>query len=98
MAKAKIGDWVRIIRGVDCRGEIMSETKHTPDWIPVKLRLPTPGVVVATKIDDSKGLRNECPLKWVTTPRGGLWFFPDASMYVYYTPTHWAEMSKAEGR
>ena len=45
------------------------------------------GRVVETKIDDAKGLRNEQPLK----RQGNLWFFPDGSMYVYYTPTHWRE-------
>lgn len=54
-------------------------------WIPVKAALPVEGTTVDTKIDDGKGVRNEQPLK-----RGGrLWFFPDGSMYVYYTPTHW---------
>ncbi|QNH21194.1 hypothetical protein HEP73_02106 [Xanthomonas sp. GW] len=43
------------------------------------------GVTVATKIDDQHGPRNEQPLK----RRGNLWWFPDDSMYVYYTPTHW---------
>ncbi len=23
---------------------------------------------------------------------GGLWFLPDRSMYVYFTPTHWKEI------
>jgi len=40
---------------------------------------------VLTKIDDGRGVRNETTL----TRRGRLWFFPDLSMYVYYTPTHW---------
>ena len=43
------------------------------------------GIVVDTKIDDSKGVRNEQPLK----RQGNLWFYPDGWMYVYYTPTHW---------
>lgn len=43
------------------------------------------GVEVLTKIDDEAGARNEQPL----TRKGGLWFFPDMSMYVYYPPTHW---------
>lgn len=38
-----------------------------------------------TKIDNENGCRNEQPLK----RRGNLWFLPDDSMYVYYTPTHW---------
>jgi hypothetical protein len=56
-------------------------------WIPAAERLPPEGAVVATKIDDGTGVRNEQPLKRV----GRLWFFPDGSMYVYYTPTHWRE-------
>lgn len=42
-------------------------------------------VEIMTKIDDAKGARNEQTL----TRRGKLWFVPDESMYVYYTPTHW---------
>ncbi|MDP9651674.1 hypothetical protein [Paraburkholderia caledonica] len=42
-------------------------------------------VEVMTKIDDAAGVRNEQTLK----RRGGLWWFPDDSMYVYYMPTHW---------
>jgi hypothetical protein len=47
--------------------------------------LPPEGRVVETKIEDEKGTRNRCDL----VKSGGLWFFPDGSMYVYYTPTHW---------
>lgn len=43
--------------------------------------------MVLTKIDDADGCRNEQPLK----RRGPLWFKPDGSMYVYYSPTHWKE-------
>jgi len=43
---------------------------------------------VETKIDDGNGERNIQPLKRM----GRLWFFPDASMYVYYTPTHWRQL------
>ena len=43
------------------------------------------GFTVETKIDDEKGVRNVQPLK----RQGNLWFYPDGSMYVYYTPTHW---------
>jgi len=25
--------------------------------------------------------------------KGRLWFFPDMSMYVYYTPTHWSPLN-----
>jgi len=42
-------------------------------------------VVVDTKIHDADGARNHAKLR----REGPLWFFPDGSMYVYYTPTHW---------
>lgn len=44
------------------------------------------GVEVLTKVDDEKGLRNEQPM----VRKGRLFFFPDMSMYAYYTPTHWS--------
>ncbi len=47
--------------------------------------------VVMTKIDDGKGARNEQPLKRIHK----MWFLPDASMYVYYKPTHWKPMERA---
>lgn len=34
---------------------------------------------------NKKGRRNEQKMK----RRENLWFLPDDSMYVYYTPTHW---------
>lgn len=55
------------------------------DWIKVSEQLPQEETIVETKIDDGKGCRNVKKLK----RRGRLWFFPDGSMYVYYTPTHW---------
>lgn len=54
-------------------------------WISVKDQLPDNGHVVETKIHDGNGCRNQTTLK----RKGILWFFPDDSMYVYYTPTHW---------
>lgn len=57
------------------------------EWISVKERLPTIQEVVETKIDDEKGERNVQDLKRI----GRLWYFPDGSMYTYYTPTHWRE-------
>jgi hypothetical protein len=65
----------------------VSET--TDKWIRTDEQLPEPGVVVDTKIDDAKGCRNETKLYRCTTGAQRLWFFPDGSMYVYYTPTHW---------
>lgn len=53
------------------------------DWRPVATA--PEGVVVETKIDDKDGVRNVQTLK----RQGRLWFYPDGSMYVYYTPTHW---------
>jgi hypothetical protein len=57
----------------------------SPAWIRTDEQLPPEGVPVHTKIDDSRGCRNEQTLK----RKGGVWFFTDMSMYVYYTPTHW---------
>lgn len=45
-------------------------------------------VEVMTKIDDANGERNVQTL----VRRGHLWYVPDGSMYVYYTPTHWREI------
>ena len=43
------------------------------------------GESVETAIIGPEGERNVQPL----VRKGRLWFFPDMSMYVYYTPTHW---------
>lgn len=45
------------------------------------------GVVLRTKVDDGDGSRNIQNL----VRKGNLWFFPDMSSYVYYTPTHWMQ-------
>jgi hypothetical protein len=47
---------------------------------------------VMTKIDDHNGCRNQQLLRLhQPTPESRpMWFPPDMSMYVYYTPTHWA--------
>lgn len=51
------------------------------------------GVVVETMIDDG----NAPPRNFASLKRSGrLWFLPDGSMYVYYTPTHFKPIS--EGR
>ena len=44
------------------------------------------GVVIETKVHDEHGERNIVPL---SRGDGKLWWLPDGSMYVYYTPTHW---------
>lgn len=51
------------------------------------------GELVMTKIHDEEGERNVTALK---SPRNGrLWFLPDGTVYVYYTPTHWRPMGTA---
>lgn len=55
------------------------------EWVKTTDGLPDEGKAVDTKVDDEKGCRNETKL----IRQGRLWFFPDKSMYVYYTPTHW---------
>lgn len=56
-------------------------SKVTQDWTPTDSRLPDEGVTVEAM--DSGG--HVQPLVRV----GGLWFFPDRSMYVYYVPKFW---------
>lgn len=55
------------------------------EWKSVNCELPPENVIVDTKIDDSKGIRNVQPLMRVKN----LWYIPSGEMYVYYTPTHW---------
>ena len=64
------------------------EGKRGEAWMYCLQSLPAEGVEVMTKIDDAKGPRNETSL----VRKGSLWFFPDMSMYVYYTPTHWKSL------
>lgn len=59
--------------------------KNERIWILCDDELPPDGIIVETKIDNERGVRNEQML----LRQGRLWFFPDRSMYVYYTPTHW---------
>jgi hypothetical protein len=61
------------------------ENKIPNEWIVCSDRLPPDGELVESKIDDRLGKRNEVRLK----RSGRLWFVPDGSIYVYYTPTHW---------
>ena len=58
-------------------------------WIAVADRLPENGEIVHTVISDGYGARNDTILKRLDT----LWFVPDGSMYVYYTPTHWRRLT-----
>ena len=57
-------------------------------WFKTSNILPPENTIVETKIDDSRGCRNQQSLYRVKN----LWFVPDGSMYVYYTPTHWRYM------
>jgi hypothetical protein len=61
---------------------------NNDDWQPIETA--PEGVTVETKIDDGKGVRNVQDLRrW-----GRLWWFTDGSMYVYYQPTHWREITR----
>ncbi|MNM06952.1 hypothetical protein D3C81_169800 [compost metagenome] len=64
-------------------------------WLPISTA-PL-GVEVETKIVDAAGERNVQSLTAVQrTPESRvMWWFPDMSMYVYYTPTHWRHMQPA---
>jgi hypothetical protein len=53
------------------------------EWQPISTA--PEGVVVRTKIHDHHGERNDQRLM----REGRLWWVPDRSIYVYYTPTHW---------
>lgn len=57
----------------------------TSQWTAIAAAPPPENKVVLTVISDAQGIRNEQPLK----RQGRLWWLPDGSMYVYYTPTHW---------
>lgn len=54
-------------------------------WKLISEEQPPSGKVLKTKVDDGNSVRNEQEL----VLDGKLWWFPDKSMYVYYTPTHW---------
>lgn len=66
-------------------GQSPHRTQTMSDWIKCSEQLPEQGKVVEVKIDDEDGVRNVTTLK----RNGNLWFLPDGSRYVYYTPTHW---------
>ena len=60
-------------------------------WQETRVELPPEGLLVDTKIDDERGVRNESPL----TFKRNLWWTD--TMYVYYRPTHWRLREEAEG-
>lgn len=55
------------------------------DWQKITQDSPPERKTVITIIWDENGQRNEQRLY----RQGRLWFSPDGSGYVYYTPTHW---------
>jgi hypothetical protein len=59
-------------------------SKDLTTWQPIASA--PEGVEVMTKVElDDTAARNIQSM----VRKGRLWFFPDMSMYVYYTPTHW---------
>ncbi len=60
------------------------------NWKLITESPPPMDAEVWTKIDNAEGCRNEQTLKRMTG--NNLWWHPDGSMYVYYTPTHWAPL------
>lgn len=57
-----------------------------PTWKKITDEHPPTKKVLKTKIvaeDGSERMEQELILD------NGLWWLPDKSMYVYYTPTHW---------
>lgn len=51
------------------------------DWMLIQTTPPPKGVLVEVKTPGG----DERPLIFDS----GLWWLPDRSMYVYFTPTHW---------
>lgn len=66
-------------------GYVALEKLLSSDWNAVSQISPPKNIIIQTKIDDTQGVRNEARLQF----DGKLWWLPDRSMYVYYTPTHW---------
>lgn len=62
------------------------------DWISIDKGLPENGRIVLTRIGEGDDERNVQTLK----REGHLWWAPDGSMYVYYRPTHWRELTDSE--
>ena len=63
------------------------EALTTDNWETITETRPAQGVAVLTKIDGAGGPRN----KQALVRKENLWFFPDMSTYVCYTPTHFKE-------
>lgn len=50
------------------------------------------GIPVWTMVSDHFGMRNAA----VLIRSGRLWFIPGEGVYVYYTPTHWAPLTRPQ--
>lgn len=69
---------------------LIKEDGQMSDWNPIDTA--PEGVEIETKIDDGDGIRNVQTLVKRTRIPGKtcpMFWYPDGSMYVYYTPTHW---------
>lgn len=71
----------------------MTQPTEQRGWTRMVDRLPPNDAVVETKIDDASGMRNVAMLRRYKN----LWFVPDRSSYVYYTPTHWRFQQEQKG-
>lgn len=56
------------------------------NWYKIENVKPPMNVIVNTKIDDGRNVRNEQKMIF----DGKLWWHADMSVYVYYQPTHWS--------
>lgn len=65
------------------------------EWIRCIDQLPPLNTKVMSKTEDADGCRNiqELVLYQREKTSKPMWFLPDMSMYVYYSPTHWANIS-----
>ena len=64
------------------------------DWRPIETA-PL-NEVINTMVAGEQGPRNIQPLIATQRNKGCrvMWLFPDKSMYVYYTPTHWRPLEQ----
>jgi hypothetical protein len=62
-------------------------------WNDINYRIPVDGRIVMTKIDDEKGVRNVQKLMFKNNK---FWSAPDYTSYVYYTPTHWYNLTQGD--
>lgn len=72
-----------------------NDASNQQEWIACVDQMPREYVLVDTKIDDEKGVRNEQALCF----HNNLWWTSCGAdaMYVYYNPTHWRLTCNREG-